>query len=132
MDPGMEYTHSHVKSSVQRHVNSSIDRQLRYCCRSGSSSGLHYVRVFHNSDYTYGRHSAAQDVVAMRLRLGYKYYWEVSNSPAASCTLCAKLGGHTLHHYIMDCPCIAKIREIEALKTDLCVRLGPHTPHPLA
>ena len=46
----------------------------------------------------------------MRLRLGYKYFWEVSASPGVCCVLCAAPRGHTLRHYIMECPLIAKFR----------------------
>ncbi|MPC33178.1 hypothetical protein E2C01_026521 [Portunus trituberculatus] len=50
----------------------------------GSSTSLHYARLARVSQsraYTYGRHTASYDRVAMRLRLGYKYFWEVSASP---------------------------------------------------
>ena len=46
--------------------------------------------------------------MAVRLGLGYKYFWEVS-SPVC-CVLCAAPGGHALQHYVMKCPLIAKFR----------------------
>ena len=110
VDPGTEYTLGYIKSTIKDFVHSSISDQLDLCCHRGSASSLHYVRVSQGCQYTYGRHSASQDVVAMRLRLGYKYFWEVSNSPAVCCMLCTAPRGHTLHHYVMDCPLIAKFR----------------------
>ncbi|MPC52663.1 hypothetical protein E2C01_046539 [Portunus trituberculatus] len=41
---------------------------------------MHVSCVSQSCAYTYGRHTASQDRVAMRLRLGYKYFWEVSAS----------------------------------------------------
>ena len=115
VDPGPEYTMQYVKRSLKEFVNSSITNDLMQGCDEGSSSCLHYVRVSQGSDYTYGRHGTSQDIVAMRLRVGYKYYWEVSRSPAVSCSLCAAPGGHTLDHYVGDCPIIARFRPPDPL-----------------
>ena len=110
VDPGTEYTLSFVQTRIKDYFSASIATQLGRCCAHGSTSSVHYVSVANHCAYPYGRHSAAQDAVAMRLRLGYRYYWEVSDSPAVCCTLCAKPGGHTLHHYVMECPSIDNFR----------------------
>ena len=47
----------------------------------------------------------------MRLRLGYKYYWEVyRGAEPEPCTLCARPGGHSLQHYVQYCPVIDEFR----------------------
>ncbi|MPC81868.1 hypothetical protein E2C01_076506 [Portunus trituberculatus] len=71
---------------------------------------LHYARVSQSCAYTYERHTASHDRVAMRLRLGYKYFWEVSASPSVCCVVCGAPRGNTLRHYIVECPLIAKFR----------------------
>ncbi|MPC08062.1 hypothetical protein E2C01_000633 [Portunus trituberculatus] len=81
LDPGTEYTLGYVKISIKDFVQSSISDQLELCCHRGSSTSLHYAHVSQSCAYTYGRHTASHDRVAMRLRLGYKYFWEVSASP---------------------------------------------------
>ena len=68
------------------------------------------VIMMQNSTYTYGTSSASHDSIAMRLRLGYKYYWEVSGSPAVPCKLCDTPRGDTLYHYVILCPHIDKFR----------------------
>ena len=71
VDPGIEYTPHYVKRTIKDFVNSSISNDLVQGCADGSSSCLYYVRVSQDSDHTYGKHSASQDVVAiMRLRVG--------------------------------------------------------------
>ena len=99
-----------LKSTVKEYVQTTISDQLDLCCQRGSASSLHYARVSQGCSYTYGSHTSSHDMVAMRLRLGYKYFWEVSNSPGVCCVLCAAPRGHTLHHYVMECPLIAKFR----------------------
>lgn len=46
-----------------------------------------------------------------RLRLQYKYFWEVtSNIRIENCRLCKQTNGHKLHHYILECYIIDKYR----------------------
>ena len=52
----------------------------------------------------------AVHLVVMRLRLGYRYYWEVSGAAAVPCGLCHSPAGHTLAHYIMECPLLVHFR----------------------
>ncbi|KAK4321869.1 hypothetical protein Pmani_007332 [Petrolisthes manimaculis] len=98
VDPGAEYTLGYIRNKIKTYVSNTITDQLEHCCIIGSTSSRHYVDIIHNSHHTYGRHSDLYDVTAMRLRLGYKYYWEVSGSPAVSCTLCHQPRGHSLKH----------------------------------
>ena len=43
------------------------------------------------------RHSALHDLVTMRLRLGYRYYWEVCRGAEPEpCATCGSPGGHSL------------------------------------
>ncbi|MPC27045.1 hypothetical protein E2C01_020197 [Portunus trituberculatus] len=81
VDPGTEHTLGYVKNSIKDFVHSSISDQLELCCHEGCSTSLHYARVSQSCAYIYGRHTASHDRVAMRFRLGYKYFWEVSASP---------------------------------------------------
>ncbi|MPC09495.1 hypothetical protein E2C01_002108 [Portunus trituberculatus] len=90
--------------------NSTIAHNLDTCYGKGSPSSIHYVHVSHTSSVTYGRKSAAHDLVAMRLRLGYRYYWEVSGAAAVPCKLCHSPAGHTLAHYVMKCPLLVHFR----------------------
>ena len=46
----------------------------------------------------------------MRLRLGYKYYWEVSGGDGVPCGLCTSPRGHSLHHYVLECPVLEHFR----------------------
>ena len=103
-DCPVEHTYNNIKGQFKRHVCSTIAHNLDTCYGKGSPSSVHYVHV------TYGRKSAAHDLVAMRLRLGYRYYWEVSGAAAVPCKLCHSLAGHTLAHYVMECPLLVHFR----------------------
>ena len=89
-----------------------MDIDLNTCCEMGSVSSQHYKAVLNSTEeYTYGRHSSQMDLVTMRLRLGYKYYWEVyRGAESEPCTLCARPGGHSLQHYVLFCPVIDESR----------------------
>lgn len=105
-----EYTYNYIKGRLKPYTQSSIDSDIASCYERGSPSSIHYVHVSQDTNVTYGRKSALYDLVVMRLRLGYKYYWEVSGAPPESCALCARPGGHTLQHYALECPAIACYR----------------------
>lgn len=109
--PDIECTYRYIKSIVRATVTTSIDDDLNLCCEMGSASSRHFKTIFNNTDYVYGRHSFAVDLITMRLRLGYKYYWEVcSGAECEPCALCARPGGHTLEHYVQYCPAINEYR----------------------
>ena len=111
-DPGTECTYSFIRTLVRNRANYSIVDELDKCCRMGSVSSSHYLQVLNDTqEYVYGRHSALQDLVTMRLRLGYKYYWEVCRGAAPEpCPLCASPGGHSLQHYVLYCPSLEDFR----------------------
>ena len=104
------YTYNNIKGQLRHHVSSTIGHNLDTCYENGSPSSIHYVHVSQTSSVTYGRKSAAHDLVVMRLRLGYRYYWEVSGAAAVPCGLCHSPAGHTLAHYIMECPLLVHFR----------------------
>ncbi|MPC74816.1 hypothetical protein E2C01_069192 [Portunus trituberculatus] len=103
---GNLYTDTKVSRCLPAHMSST--RAELYAVLEA----LHIVAPNHMNScaYTYGRDTASHDRVAMRLRLGYKYFWEVSASPRVCCVLRAAPRGHTLRHCIMECPFIAKFR----------------------
>ena len=63
----------------------------------GTVSSSYYLQVLNDTEeYVYGRHGALQDLVTMRLRLGYEYYWEVCRGAEPEpCTIWAGPGGHS-------------------------------------
>lgn len=75
----------------------------------------HYIRVVENTTFTYGRFRAAwKDSICTRLRLAYKYYWELGvavDAPARRCRLCEEQDGHSLSHYVLQCPALAHVRQ---------------------
>ncbi|MPC40501.1 hypothetical protein E2C01_034061 [Portunus trituberculatus] len=77
VDPGSECTLGYVKGSIKDFVQSSISDQLGLCCHRGSGTSLYYACHSQSCAYTYGRHTASHNRVAVRLKLGYKYFWEV-------------------------------------------------------
>ena len=107
---GAEYTYSYVKNRIRSHMTNIVSTQLASSYLAGSPSSIYYFQVSDLCSYTYGKHSASYDLVVMRLRLGYKYYWEVSGSAPVSCVLCDRPGGHALFHYVMECPLVAHYR----------------------
>ena len=70
---------------------------------------IHYAQVSRLCSYTCDKFSAACDLVA-RLRLGYRYYWEVGGAPPVPCALCARPGGHMLQHCVLHCSVISDYR----------------------
>ena len=108
--PPEEYTFSFVKGKLRLNTHGTIDSDIVTSYERGSPSSIHYVHVSQATEYPYGRRSALCDLVVMRLRLGYKYYWEVSGAAPESCAVCARPGGHTLRHYVLECPAIASYR----------------------
>ncbi|XP_050725085.1 uncharacterized protein LOC127002873 [Eriocheir sinensis] len=108
--PSVEYTYNYVKNRLRSLVSESVTNQLALRCQDGSPSRIHYAQVSSFCTHTYGRLSASYDLVVMRLRLGYRYYWEVSGADPVPCRLCAGPGGHTLKHYVLQCPAISAYR----------------------
>ena len=109
-NPGADYTYSYVRAKLRSFVAATVDDQLASCYHAGSPSSIHYVHVSNLCTFPYGRHGALYDAVVMRLRLGYKYFWELTEADPVSCKLCNRLGGHTLSHYVLDCPLVSPYR----------------------
>lgn len=60
-----------------------------------------------------GEKETACMIVIMRLRFGYKYYWELGynvNKNDKKCRVCKVNDGHTLPHYILYCPHLTMYR----------------------
>ena len=74
----------------------------------------HYVEVARNTNFSYGRNKSKwQDNVYTRLRLGYKYYWQLGGSDIEykkECRLCNEPKSHTLQHYVLDCNVLREYR----------------------
>ena len=89
---------------------------IRVAMQDASTTFRRYVRIFNETEFTYGsNHNILSDTVTMRLRLGYKYYWEYGGSAAGSdtdrrCRVCGESDAHTLQHYVLLCPHIEQYR----------------------
>ena len=74
----------------------------------------HYARVSETTNFTYGRMlSSWRDSVCTRVRLGYKYMWQLGVERAEDdirCGLCSEPRSHTLHHYILECSLLSSYR----------------------
>lgn len=81
---------------------------------NNSETFRHYVKVFQGTNFTYGRQrNAAKDSLCTRLRLGYKYLWQLGvkkNENDICCKLCNEPRCHTLKHYVIDCPNLVHCR----------------------
>lgn len=84
----------------KRHLNSETMR--------------HYIDVLENTNFTYGKYKSAwKDSLCTRLRLGYKYYWQLGiakEDDETCCRLCREPRAHTLSHYVLECPNITSFR----------------------
>ena len=81
-----------------------------------STTLRNYMRVTNGSEPNYvnrGLDTRRQQTSYSRLRLGYRYLWEVSsnrNKTVNNCKLCNCQEGHRLHHYIKECTVTAQFR----------------------
>ena len=84
------------------HANIEKDKIAAQC--DTSETLRHYVRVSQLSDYTYVKHRVAwKDSVCTRLKMGYKYLWELGvevNEAARQCRLCGEPDAHSPGGYI--------------------------------
>ncbi|XP_068245305.1 uncharacterized protein [Palaemon carinicauda] len=80
---------------------------------NGSNSVSHYDYVSNNTRFTYGNSSVKCDGIVMRLKQGYKYYWEYKSGEGTACKLCDAANSHTLQHYIMECSSLAEFRNLD-------------------
>ena len=81
-----------------------------------------YVGIKHK----YGRYKTQTrlcDVVTARIRMGYRYIWQVANnldSSFSKCKLCEQPNQHRLEHYICECSVISEFRPEGMHYSDLC------------
>ena len=64
------------------------------------------------TSFKYGS-NVVVDTVIMRLRLGYKYYWEYGfevDEADRMCRVCGGIGSHTLAHFVLHCPPLQQFR----------------------
>ena len=82
-------------------------------CQS-SETLRHYVSVANETNFTYGRHRVTwKDGVCTRLKMVYKYYWQLgveANETERQCRLCGEPSAHTLQHYVLHCSSLAQYR----------------------
>lgn len=85
----------------------------------GSETFHHYIKISQMTDFTYGRMlSLWGDSVCMRLRLGYKYLWQLGVEKTEDdicCRLCREPRSHTLQHYILECTVLSGFRNRQIL-----------------
>ena len=93
-------------------VELSRRRQLE---QVSSRSIEYYNKVAKEATYTYGKkgNSRYKELVNARIRLGYRYTWQVmgaTDDNPSHCKICSENDGHNLHHYIMACPHLQEYR----------------------
>ena len=93
-------------------VEVSRRRQLK---QVSSRSIEYYNKIAKEITYTYGKKGNCRykELVNARIRLGYRYSWQVmgaTDDNPSHCKICNENDGHTLHHYIMTCPKLHEYR----------------------
>lgn len=105
-----------VRSMIQMH----LFRESELRCRQLGDSSPTMTRYL----YIYDRVGRAPtlnectlvETVTMRVRLGYRYYWECPWSQRRysmamrQCRVCGARDSHTLEHYVMSCPLLVQYR----------------------
>ena len=82
-----------------------------------TSLSIQHHSVMQEEPHIYGSskyNGRLLDVVTARLRLGYKYLWQVKPSPdidETKCKLCEQTYSHTLKHYVLECDKIQEFRD---------------------
>ena len=84
--------------------------------RPGSYSIKYYDR-YYKIKHKYGKHKTLTrhcDVVAARIRMGYRHIWQVDkrevNNDFSNCKVCDAPKQHNLVHYIAECPLLSDFR----------------------
>lgn len=102
-----------LKSMIQEKQNKEEIKMVesRY---SNSETFGHYIKVLHKTDFIYGRSgNTAKDSLCTRLRLGYKYLWQLGvqkTDDEICCKFCKEPRSHTMHHYVLQCPRLTHCR----------------------
>lgn len=104
-------------------LSTSRDRALQ---RAQSVTIQHYD-AFRHQRYKYRRRGLMvrrHNVLAARLRLGYRPVWQVAGTEDAphfsSCLLCDAPNGNNLHHYCLVCPAVDGLLPRGLPLTDVC------------
>ena len=125
IDVNLGMSNTSIKNMLVRETYNDL-LQLRNSERPASISIKHYDQ-FCDTQHMYGMHKNNTrhcDIVTARIRLGYRYIWQVSNKEPtnefSSCKVCSEPLKHTLEHYITECPEIADFRPPGMLYHDLC------------
>lgn len=105
-----------IKTTIQEKQSKEQVIMIEFRYRNSETFG-HYIQVLHNTDFTYGRSgNAAMDSLCTRLRLGYKYLWQLGVQKAddeTCCKFCKEPRSHTLHHYVLQCPQLTHCRNLQ-------------------
>ena len=119
-----------IPLTIIRNIKLSTMREdlhlLRNSQRPESCSIKHYDN-YCNTKHTYGKykHRTRQcDVVIARIRLGYRYLWQVKDGDPlpkfSNCRLCESPLKHTLEHYITECEVVKDFRPSGMRYSELC------------
>lgn len=102
-----------IKSKIKSANIENERHQVQQKCIT-SETLRHYIKVANETNFTYGRYRVPwKDHICTRLRLGYKYYWQLGvevSEEAKRCRLCGEVNGHSLPHYMLRCPALAHVR----------------------
>lgn len=114
-----------IKSEMRKKRDQWVQIKLNEVVEH-SESLQHYLYVLQNSNVTYGKNSSYVDTVIMRMRLGYKHYWQVIGRDGECCHLCQESNTHTLAHYILECEHIRPYRNnsLTSVKEQVCWMLN--------
>ncbi|XP_063603272.1 uncharacterized protein LOC134779200 [Penaeus indicus] len=118
-------TLSHYKRRIRASARLSITRR-RSAERPASVSIQHYD-YFASHPYKYRRRGLLvrrHNVVAARLRLGYRPVWQVGETEDVpqytSCKLCDAHNANHLQHYCLECPEVADLISKRDSVSDVC------------
>ena len=113
---------SRIKKGLKNIQSRWEAENIQLIIDNGSESMNHYSYVAENTNVTYGKALSKVDTLVMRLRLGYKYYWQYSEGDGISCKLCGQPFSHTLQHYVMFCSELSGFRndDINHIVNQMC------------
>ena len=95
---------------VKQDEITSAERALTY---ERSATFRHYYDIDQETGLVYDKQGSLQDTVIMRLRLGYRYLWELgceTPDKERECRLCGENDSHTLTHYVLHCSLLTPYR----------------------
>ena len=116
-----------IKRVLRNHAIEDLEEERNF--QRFNSVSIHNYDLFSSAPHKYGQHKTLTrpcDVVAARIRLGYRYLWQLQDNPPENhtkCKLCNEPFKHTLEHYIMECPTIAAFRPPGVLYFEFCETL---------